>query len=115
MTSTTSNSTTKPRLYTKKEDALIRRLYPTTCTADVAEMLHRSTESVRARAKTIGVRKQGRRPNRMKPARRPPTRERGCLRCVNYPCFEGIDNLETDFAKAGCHGYKQREPQPLNP
>jgi len=113
--SNTTTSATKPRLYTKKEDALIRRLYPTTCTADVAEMLHRSTDSVRARAKTIGVRKQGRRPNRMKPTRRLPARDRGCLRCVNYPCFDGIDNLETDFAKAGCHSYRQREPQPLNP
>lgn len=31
-----------------------------------------------------------------------------CLQCVNYPCFEGIDNLESDFAREGCHGWKRK-------
>lgn len=32
----------------------------------------------------------------------------GCMGCVNYPCFEGFENTETDFALAGCHHYKIR-------
>lgn len=32
-----------------------------------------------------------------------------CLQCVNYPCFDGIENLESDFAREGCHGFKKKE------
>ncbi len=35
-------------------------------------------------------------------------RERLCLKCVNWPCFDGIENLESDFAKEGCHGWFPR-------
>lgn len=28
-----------------------------------------------------------------------------CKNCKNYPCFDGIDNLETDFAQEGCRGF----------
>ena len=31
------------------------------------------------------------------------------ISCKNYPCFEGIDNLSTDFAKEGCAGYKPND------
>ena len=34
---------------------------------------------------------------------------RTCLQCVNYPCFDGIENLESDFAKEGCHAFRKRE------
>lgn len=32
-----------------------------------------------------------------------------CLQCKNWPCFDGIEMLESDFAREGCHGFKQRE------
>ena len=35
--------------------------------------------------------------------------KRSCKFCEKYPCFDGIDNLETDFAKEGCRGYVQRK------
>lgn len=28
--------------------------------------------------------------------------DRECIKCSRYPCFEGIDKMKTDFAKAGC-------------
>ena len=34
--------------------------------------------------------------------------ERLCEKCRNYPCFDGIEKLETDFAKEGCHAFRQR-------
>jgi len=33
---------------------------------------------------------------------------RKCQQCANWPCFEGIENLESDFAKEGCHGWLPR-------
>lgn len=30
----------------------------------------------------------------------------GCEGCANYPCFEGFENTESDFAREGCHQYK---------
>ena len=35
--------------------------------------------------------------------------ERLCEKCVNWPCFRGIENLESDFAREGCNGWKNRE------
>lgn len=29
----------------------------------------------------------------------------GCEGCTKYPCFKGMENTETDFAKEGCHHY----------
>lgn len=29
--------------------------------------------------------------------------------CKHYPCFEGIQNLSTDFAAEGCNGFKPRD------
>ena len=40
--------------------------------------------------------------------RKPQHADRSCNKCVNYPCFKGIENLESDFAAEGCHGYHQR-------
>lgn len=31
--------------------------------------------------------------------------ERDCIECINYPCFEGINNLSCNFAKYGCQQY----------
>ena len=40
------------------------------------------------------------------PMPRPERIERpGCESCINYPCFEGFENTETDFAREGCHFY----------
>lgn len=41
--------------------------------------------------------------------RKPIKVERSCMLCVNYPCFDGIENLESDFAKEGCHAFRKRE------
>lgn len=35
--------------------------------------------------------------------------ERLCEKCKNYPCFAGIENLDSDFAKEGCHAFRKRE------
>ena len=40
--------------------------------------------------------------------------ERACLKCANYPCFQGIESFKTDFAACGCHGYKEREGYMIN-
>ena len=40
--------------------------------------------------------------------KKPVKAERACLRCIHYPCFDGIENFMTDFASEGCHGYKQK-------
>jgi hypothetical protein len=37
------------------------------------------------------------------------TAERLCEKCKNYPCFAGIENLESDFANEGCHAFRKRE------
>lgn len=36
-------------------------------------------------------------------------KEKLCKKCWLYPCFEGIDNLETDFAKEGCISFHERK------
>ena len=40
--------------------------------------------------------------------RKPAHADRTCRHCKNYPCFAGIENFETDFAKEGCHGWFPR-------
>ena len=42
------------------------------------------------------------------PKKEPVKAGRLCQQCVNWPCFAGIENLETDFAKEGCHGWFPR-------
>ena len=42
------------------------------------------------------------------PTKEPVKAERLCHQCVNWPCFAGIENLETDFAREGCHGWFPR-------
>ena len=74
-------------------------------------MLGRTAESVKNHARRLGLRKH----DATRSSKKHAAEVRLCHGCVNYPCFDGIDNLETDFAKAGCHGYKQRQPKPLNP
>lgn len=32
-----------------------------------------------------------------------------CHQCKNWPCFDGIEMLESDFAREGCHGFRKRE------
>ena len=41
--------------------------------------------------------------------KKPVKAERLCLKCPNWPCFAGIENLETDFAREGCHGFPRGE------
>ena len=41
--------------------------------------------------------------------RNPVKVERSCTMCVNYPCFEGIENLDSDFAQEGCKSFHKRE------
>lgn len=31
---------------------------------------------------------------------------RTCKQCAKYPCFRGIENLSSDFAKYGCRDWK---------
>lgn len=38
-----------------------------------------------------------------------PNGERLCEQCVLWPCFDGIENLESDFANEGCHAFRKRE------
>lgn len=33
--------------------------------------------------------------------------ERTCTQCVNYPCFDGMETLDSDFAKYGCFQYER--------
>lgn len=33
--------------------------------------------------------------------------ERDCKKCLNHPCFEGMDNLSCNFAKYGCQQYDE--------
>lgn len=42
------------------------------------------------------------------PTKEPVKVGRLCQQCINWPCFAGIENLETDFAKEGCHGWFPR-------
>ena len=41
--------------------------------------------------------------------KKPAHAERMCKQCANYPCCAGIENLETDFAREGCHAYHKRD------
>lgn len=34
--------------------------------------------------------------------------ERLCEKCANWPCFDGIENLESDFARLGCQAFRNR-------
>ena len=43
------------------------------------------------------------------PKKEPVKAERLCEKCPNWPCFAGIENLETDFAREGCHGFPRGE------
>lgn len=87
--------------------------YPAMRTTKLAAMLHRAPHCVKTRANKMGIRKANgvtfRRKEEQPKAETPPSRL--CHRCVNYPCFSGIDNLETDFARVGCRGYA---PKRLN-
>lgn len=104
-------TTTPSTPWSAAEDTLLRQLYPNSTNKVVGKMLGRTADSVKQRAKRLRLRKHDATRSSQKHA----AEVRLCHRCVNYPCFEGIDSLETDFAKAGCHGYEQREPKPLNP
>lgn len=49
---------------------------------------------------------------RERPAAKPkpikPKARRMCETCQGWPCFVGIENLESDFAKCGCRGFRPR-------
>jgi hypothetical protein len=38
-----------------------------------------------------------------------PNGERLCEQCVLWPCFAGIEILESDFANEGCRAFRKRE------
>jgi len=40
---------------------------------------------------------------------KPKPAEKLCTKCWLYPCFEGIDNMDSDFAKEGCISFKNKE------
>lgn len=44
-----------------------------------------------------------------KPRPKPKKAEKLCTKCWLYPCFEGIDNMDSDFAKEGCKSFKRKE------
>lgn len=44
-----------------------------------------------------------------KPKPKPKRAEKLCWKCWLYPCFEGIDNMDSDFAKEGCISFKRKE------
>lgn len=33
---------------------------------------------------------------------------RSCKKCINYPCFKGIENRACDFAKYGCIQFRKK-------
>ena len=106
--------------WTAKEIQMLIDYYPTMRTTKLAAMLHRAPHCVKTRANKMGIRKANGVTFRKESTSTAKQQQeaplpRPCHRCVNYPCFRGIDNLETDFARVGCRGYKEREPQPLNP
>ena len=43
-----------------------------------------------------------------------PKQDRLCEKCANWPCFRGIESLESDFAREGCNGWKNREEENEN-
>ena len=102
--------------WTAKEIQMLIDYYPTMRTTKLAAMLHRAPHCVKTRANKMGIRKANgvtfRKENTStaKQQQEAPL-PRLCHRCVNYPCFSGIDNLETDFARVGCRGYA---PKRLN-
>lgn len=121
MSNTTDNL--KRGGWTAKEIQMLIDHYPTMRTTKLAEMLHRAPHSVKARANKMGIRKsvvvtrpsrytrKEAQPKQVTPAKHVTPLPRLCHSCVNYPCFSGIDNLETDFARVGCRGYT---PKRLN-
>ena len=62
-------------------------------------------DEIKAR-QVLGAMEREQRAVRARPVRA--ARSRLCLQCVRYPCFSGIENLETDFAREGCHSFHQR-------
>lgn len=94
--------------------------YPTMRTTKLAAMLHRAPHCVKTRANKMGIRKANgvtfrKESTSTAKSQQETSQQRLCHRCVNYPCFRGIDTLETDFARVGCRGYIEREQQQLNP
>ena len=37
--------------------------------------------------------------------------DRDCKSCLNYPCFYGIENLKSNFAKYGCQQYDEKSSE----
>lgn len=113
MSNTTDNL--KRGGWTYKELQMVREFYPTMRTTKLAEMLHRAPHCVKTRANKMGIRKANgvtfRRSSKEDKQQQETPLPRLCHRCVNYPCFRGIDTLETDFARVGCRGYA---PKRLN-
>lgn len=33
--------------------------------------------------------------------------DRSCKKCLNYPCFKGMEVLSSDMAKYGCKHYQE--------
>ena len=103
--------------WTAKEIQMLIDYYPTMRTTKLAAMLHRAPHCVKTRANKMGIRKANGVTFRKESTSTAKSQQeetplpRLCHRCVNYPCFRGIDTLETDFARVGCRGYT---PKRLN-
>lgn len=61
------------------------------------------------KSKTAVIRKPVSKPMVVKPADKPVIKGKLCFSCTDYPCFEGIQNMSTDFAKEGCKRYKPKQ------
>jgi hypothetical protein len=62
-------------------------------------------EELKAKNRADYLKRMGLKNNVSKPAKA----ERLCHQCKNWPCFDGIENLESDFAKEGCNSFIPRE------
>lgn len=62
-------------------------------------------EEIKAKNRADYLKRMELKSNAAKPAKA----ERLCLKCENWPCFDGIENLESDFAKEGCNSFSPRE------
>ena len=101
-----------------RKDGLYRLRVCRDCRVDRGDKTAYICEMQRRRRKRL---KQGFKPNpemlveyvdkavkRVKlPPKNKPKPEKGCIKCWLYPCFEGIENFDTDFSKT-CLNYNEK-------
>lgn len=47
--------------------------------------------------------------NRERKAEKKEPEDKLCWKCWRWPCFEGIENMDSDFAKEGCQSFHMKE------